>query len=301
MPFEHCGHLADDLVHAGQVGIAQADGFEYSAIVHARRIFHDDAGEDRVRYVNRARLEVTDHGDTPADLFDRALDIAIRRANPVADHERTVQVDDQRTEEIGKNILGRKTDRDAADTAHREHPGNAETECLQDHQHGGDDDRESYQFADRLGGMLVHRVGALGVFILGAAHESEHEPGQADQYSDVTHRIRVGKNRAFGLRVDNIDRDIETDQPDYPGQRAHDRPQHDIVPAGRCTPGATNDPGQQVLREITGKSRRQYDQENLHAPNPVLIQAGNPVKQFSHESNKSPLSASPSRWLNSFN
>ena len=75
--------------------------------------------------VQRPLVERADPGLAPADLLDRAFDVPVRRAHPVPDVERPIEIYHEPAEEIREQVLCRKADGDASHAAEREHAGDA--------------------------------------------------------------------------------------------------------------------------------------------------------------------------------
>ena len=201
---------------------------------------------------------------------NRALDVAVRRADPVAGREGAVEVDHQATEEVGEQVLGGEAHRDAADPAEGEHPRDAVAERLQGHQHRGDDHREAQELGDRVVGRPV--VGLFAPVLLADevglrdAHEAHQEPRDERDERDVPERLHRGEDRGPGLGVDDLHREGEPDHPHHRPHRPAQRAEEALVPHRRGLDQRPLDAVEGALEEEGGEQGRKHDHEDLDDP-----------------------------------
>ena len=234
MRAQHAFDAREDGGQLAGVVVAQADGLVDAPVLHPRRVFDRDRGEDGVGDVERPAIEGADARLAPADLFDRAFDFAVGRADPVADRERPVEIDHQAAEEVGQQIPGGEADRDAAHAADREHAGDAHAQRLQDDQAADDQHRHTQQLGDRVHGRPVVGLARILVFgghaLFALVDEAHQEPRQQGDHEHHAERAgRREQRQAAGL-VRNLQRDAHTDDQHPEGQRAAQRLNDRVVP-----------------------------------------------------------------------
>ena len=191
MVFQHLADFFHDLLHGVYIGIANADGFGDAAVGHAGRVFHRDGGEYRVGHIQGALVESANGGQAPANVLHDAFNVTVRRADPVTDLERTVQVNDEAAKEVGQQVLGGKADRDTTHTTKGQNPGNTEAQGLQGGQHRGDDNNRAQQLADSVHRGVIHRLTHFDgrcQDLFDFLHQAEQEPDQHPDKADLQHR-----------------------------------------------------------------------------------------------------------------
>ena len=267
--------------------VADADGFLDAPVGHAGGVFHHDVGEQGVRHVDRVLVEGAHAGVAPADVFHRAFDLLVRRADPFAHRERAVQIDGQAAEKVGQHVLGGEAHRDAADAAKGQHAGNAEPQGLQDDQDGEDDDADAPQLGqrvdrgavDRPAGFRAARQNAVG----SVADQAVQEPGQrGDDERVAGGHDEIGDGGAAVLVHDarGVDR---AHHPQDQRQRLAGSLDQGVVPNGRGAHGDFLDMAQQVIDpDIDGEDR---DNHRQHLGKPGCGQEGLPelLCQIVHE------------------
>ena len=218
MVLQHLPDRNDDRPHFGRVRIADADGLLDAAVAHAGRVFHRDGGKHRIRHIQRPLVKGADRGQPPADLLDRALDLLIRRTDPVADIKGPIHIDHKAAKEIGQQIARRKADRDAAYAAKRQHPGDTVTQGLHADQRRRDDHRDAQQLGDGVQrGLII--VGPGGLFFaddigLRALDKTHQKPGQHKDNPDIAQRPDRPEDGRLGLALDNIGGKGQPQDPD---------------------------------------------------------------------------------------
>ena len=96
--------------------------------------------------------EAADPGRLDADPLDRARLVA--DGHEIADHERLVQHDRERREQVAQDVLGGERDRDAADAEPGDQRGDVEPEVVEDQQERDRPDHDAREQLDQ-----VQRVG----------------------------------------------------------------------------------------------------------------------------------------------
>ena len=284
---EHGAHVAQDALEPVGVVVADADGLVDAAVAHARGVLDRDLGEGGVGHVERALVEGADRGQAPADALHHALDVAVRRADPVADGEGAVEIDHEPAEEVGEQVLGREAHGQPPDAAEGEHARDAVAERLQRDERAGDDDRGAQQLADgvRRGAVDLAplRLGRGDEVGLGAPDEAQQEPDDDGDDGHVAHRAdRLEDGRARGA-LHHGGGEGDADHPDQPGERGAERLDDGVVP-GRA--GALEAPlqaqPQPPLHEVE-QERGEDDEKDLGDPGALAaedVEPGGEVRQF---------------------
>ena len=155
---QHGPDVRHNLSHATDIHVAYTNGFRDTAVVHARGVFYGNGRKGSIRHVERALVKGANRSQPPADVLHHALDITIGGANPVADLEWPVQMDNEPTKEVGQQILGGKAHSDTTNTTKGQHPGYAVTKGLHGNQYRGDDNNGPGQLAHRIDRGVIHRL-----------------------------------------------------------------------------------------------------------------------------------------------
>lgn len=122
-----------------------------------------------------------DDGRTQSNFFDRALD-AVER-NPIADVERMVEKDDERTEEVGQGIFSGECDSGASDAEAGDERRNREAQVLE-HEQDADGDEQNFDNArdewhDHVVDLRLGRLGVLRKVLAETARQEEQVPNDA--------------------------------------------------------------------------------------------------------------------------
>ena len=112
---QHLLYIVDNGLHFRQIAVAKTKGLVDPAIVHAGGIFYGYLSKYRIRHVEGPLIKGANHGHSPANGFNGALNVLIRRPHPVADRKRPVQEDHQGTKKVGQQTASGETH---SDTAH---------------------------------------------------------------------------------------------------------------------------------------------------------------------------------------
>jgi hypothetical protein len=272
MRLQHGSDVLHDRCHLRQIVIADADHFADAAIGHARRIFHHDGGEQRVRHVDRIFVEGANARMAPADVFHRAFDRLVGRAYPFADAEGPIEVDGESAEEVGQQIFRGKAHCDTADTAQRQYACDAYPQRLQAEQQRRHHHHETAQLAQRIDCGAVDLVAAReprGDDVLAdPVDKAQQEPGEADDDADVAQRHDIFEERFVDMATQHIDRQRQADQPDRNQHGLAGAAHQCIVPHVGCACGDAPDVPQQEFGQQVG--RRRYGQDDDDAGDPGL-------------------------------
>ena len=183
-----------------------------------------------------AVLEGADPGQAPSDLLDGAHDLAIRGPDRLADGEGPVEVDHERAEEVREHVAGREPDRDPADAAEREHPGDAEPQGLHHDEGGSDDYRRPQQLRDGIEGGSVEStlapIRSGDEVHLRPCDEAHEKPRDAGHHPHVADRIDRLEDRSFAGNGNEARRKRDAHYPDEDPERAAERVDQGIVPRG---------------------------------------------------------------------
>ena len=276
MGLQHGFHGRDDGAHLVEIGITDADGFLDAPVGHAGGVFHHYGGEEGVRHINRILVEATHPCLAPADVFHRAFDGFVRRADPFAHRKRAVQINGQAAKEVGQHVLGGKTHGNAANPAKGQHAGNAESQGLQDDQSGDNDDRDPAEFGEGVDGGAVDCIlnrltrGKEGERSL--ADQPQQEPRERDDDKGVAggrHKIVSG---GAEVRVHDLDGERRARHPQNQRQRFADGFDQRVIPHGRRAEGSLFDLTQQ--KEGADVKHNEADDHRQHLGNPGFCQEG---------------------------
>jgi len=214
---QHLLDVLDDLWQPGHIVVTQANRFINPTVRHARRIFHRNLREYRVRHIKRALVESADTRQSPTNFLDRTFDLLVRRTHPITHHERAIEIDHQPAKEIGQQILRSKTDGDTADTTKGQHAGNRKAQALQTDQHGSNQHRDAQQLANSVDGGAVNTVAARNLpfknGFLHIANEAHEKPGQTTNHTNAAHRCYKLENCHIGFALHNTRREGEANDP----------------------------------------------------------------------------------------
>ena len=279
VPAQHGFDVLDDHIHLRGVLVADADGFVDAPVRHPRGILQRQLVEHRIGHVQRPLVEGAHHGQPPADLFHRAFEFPIRRADPVADGKRPVEVNHQPAEEVGEQVLGGETHRDAANAAESEHRGDFHAKHGQGDEHRDDDDDEPQHAHEGVQGRRVHAGfgGRVGVEPfehppLDAGVEPDQEPGEA-----MDDDQRPGRREHF-VRQQAIQQRLRGE---LQRRDRHLQPQrHEEGPPGRLGQRVVPDAGSpgglalEKIEKLPGHhrhdQRQRHQQQDLAKPFPAI-------------------------------
>ena len=250
---QHLPNLGDDRLHLRQIVVANTDRLLDAAIAHAGGVLHHDVAEQGIGHVDGILVEGPHARVAPADILHGPLDLFIRRADPLPDDERSVEIDRQATEEIRQNVLGRETHRDAADAAEGEQTGDTETQRLHHHQRRDDDGRDTPQLRQRVHRGVIHVVPRGlpdGDDVPGRVADKPHkEPRDTEDH----HRVADGRDELEDRRavvfVNDLRCEGDADDPNQDRERSAQGAEQGIVPYRGGTRGELPAAAQQKNRQ----------------------------------------------------
>ena len=189
-------------------------------------------GEHLIGHQNDGVFERADDGRTQSNFFDRALD-AVER-NPIADVERMVEKDDERTEEVGECVFCGECDGGASDAEPGDERRDREAQVLE-HEQDADGDEQNFDNArdewhDHVIDLRLGRLGVLRKVLAETARQEEQVPNDAPN-GERAHADEdvIEDFDAPTRRIDDDEPEPASDRHEQRVQRLLERSKDDVV------------------------------------------------------------------------